>query len=109
MALIVRRVGRGAGLAAAPGLGGDEAGGQAPGGKAASGGLMVMVTVQPGCSFCSWRSSQACFCPGDSRRVQESAPGSVYGTPLLSTWYVFFLMMWRPPRSTLFPYTTFFR
>ena len=27
-----------------------------PGGQAASGGVMVMVTVQPGWSFCSWRS-----------------------------------------------------
>jgi hypothetical protein len=48
------------------GVGGE---GLVPDAKAASGGLMVMVTVQPGWSFCSWRSSQACFCSGDSRRV----------------------------------------
>ena len=37
---------------------------------------MVTVMVQPGWSFCSWRSSQACFCSGDSRRVQK--PGAQF-------------------------------
>jgi hypothetical protein len=41
---------------------GGQAYGQAPGAKAASGGLIVMVMVQPGWSFWSCRSSQACFC-----------------------------------------------
>ena len=51
--------------------------GQAPGAKAASGGLMVMVMVQPGWSFCIWRSSQACFCCGirAGRRSPRPAPG----------------------------------
>ena len=43
--------------------------GYSPGGKAASGGLMVMVMVQPGCSFCSWRSRYFCCSSGEFRRV----------------------------------------
>jgi hypothetical protein len=37
--------------------------------QAASGGLMVMVMVRPGWSFCSWRSRYAWRWAGDSRRV----------------------------------------
>jgi hypothetical protein len=63
----------GAVLAAAPGLGVRAwLTGQAPG-KAASGGLsgglMVLVTAQPGWSFWIWRSSQAWRCCGESRLV----------------------------------------
>ena len=43
--------------------------GYSPGGKAASGGLMVMVIVQPGWSLCSWRSRYFCCSSGEFRRV----------------------------------------
>src|SRR5438874_10729026 len=32
-----------------------------------------------------------------------------YHTLLIYIWFIFFLMIRRPPRSTLFPYTTLFR
>src|SRR5262249_62376373 len=38
-----------------------------------------------------------------------SVPASCAYAPLLSSLLVFFLMTRRPPRSTLFPYTTLFR
>src|SRR5439155_20636491 len=34
---------------------------------------------------------------------------SFYNLPLIIIFYFFFLMLRRPPRSTLFPYTTLFR
>ena len=61
--------GRGAGSAAAPMLREIRACGYRPDGKAASGGLMVMVIVQPGWSFCSWRSRYFCCSSGEFRRV----------------------------------------
>src|SRR5258708_6820395 len=40
-------------------------------------------------------------------RVEDS--GGVAGPNIGISWVVFFLMIRRPPRSTLFPYTTLFR
>jgi hypothetical protein len=57
---VVRRVAGEPGRAAAPGAGESGPGkwraGQAISAGVPGGGLMVMVTVQPGCSFCSRRS-----------------------------------------------------
>src|SRR6266511_2919455 len=47
------------------------------------------------------RSSMKCFCVMYSYGISGSA--STFGN------FLFFLMIRRPPRSTLFPYTTLFR
>src|ERR1022692_2274439 len=41
--------------------------------------------------------------------VPTSLPGAPPFTLAVMMDAIFFLMMWRPPRSTLFPYTTLFR
>src|SRR5471030_2531638 len=51
------------------------------------------------------RSTTALFTSFDSRSLpQASQKKTAIGTP-----HIFFLMIRRPPRSTLFPYTTLFR
>src|ERR1039457_5533760 len=54
--------------------------------------------------------------PDDTRYVFQGVEGDVRGQPhppldawVLAGLIVFFLMIRRPPRSTLFPYTTLFR
>src|SRR5256885_16181034 len=41
--------------------------------------------------------------------IVESLFRFLYADLVLSLWFFFFLMIRRPPRSTLFPYTTLFR
>ena len=47
-----------------------------------------MVTAQPGWSFCSWRSSQACLCPGNNisarkRKYGRTGDAGTYIKPML--------------------------
>src|SRR6266403_2280188 len=54
-------------------------------------------------------SSYAVFCLKKKKLDYETKKGIKLGTTLTAFLIFFFLMIRRPPRSTLFPYTTLFR
>src|SRR3990167_5779295 len=59
---------------------------------------------------CSGSSSVSAFAsPQDSSQARSEEPNAELPSPTKLPFPLFFLMIRRPPRSTLFPYTTLFR